>query len=435
MIECLNLTENKFTPDNISIFDVVKVMNDDSLPCIDEHTKFVRIEPYIEILHAPVEGDMESVKRLIFHEDYHWDTETEDFFEEYFMENEDCILPFDVMDRIYKIYSARYPDWKLKRYYCNSKRILDHIYHCFKKNTAREMLYKAGLDEHAVSVHKLEEINLLASKPSDLYDGLPVRILRALNCKEGSRLLLKSSYREFLKKLQMMFPEIFMEKFNDAQSKYLKFLIDGDTLPGEAGRLFLSRRKDLEFIWNDSQYDLFLVKEYQRNGVFKVYKKIQEFDPFYKDHLEKPDRIDSMDLYSLLEKCLLTDKEEFDKRIRRSNRRRDYSWQERDCGFIVRYPQTANDFMKEAVYMRNCLYSYIYAYMEGDTTLLFVRREEEPNVPYITMEIYNNTLMQAYHRFNIDCNEFEAEWIRDYCDRHGIRRGNFSFGLRDDDLA
>ena len=42
--------------------------------------------------------------------------------------------------------------------------------------------------------------------------------------------------------------------------------------------------------------------------------------------------------------------------------------------------------------------------------------------------------MQAYHRFNEDCTQEEAEWILKYCDRHGIRRGNFKFNNDIDEL-
>ncbi|MBR1598697.1 MAG: hypothetical protein IJ661_07305 [Lachnospiraceae bacterium] len=35
--------------------------------------------------------------------------------------------------------------------------------------------------------------------------------------------------------------------------------------------------------------------------------------------------------------------------------------------------------------------------------------------------------MQAYHRFNRDCTDEEADYIRDYCVRHGIGICRFKF--------
>ena len=43
------------------------------------------------------------------------------------------------------------------------------------------------------------------------------------------------------------------------------------------------------------------------------------------------------------------------------------------------------------------------------------------------MEIYDNELIQAYHRYNEDCSSEEAEWICKYCDRHGIDRNKYHF--------
>ena len=50
-----------------------------------------------------------------------------------------------MIDEIFNYYSEKYPDWKLKRYYTKPMRLLDHIYHCMRKGSAKEMLYKAGL--------------------------------------------------------------------------------------------------------------------------------------------------------------------------------------------------------------------------------------------------------------------------------------------------
>ena len=51
-----------------------------------------------------------------------------------------------------------------------------------------------------------------------------------------------------------------------------------------------------------------------------------------------------------------------------------------------------------------------------------MRKTDDFNIPFITIEIFENKLMQAYHRFNEDCTPEEAEWIRDYCDRHRIEQ-------------
>ncbi len=84
--------------------------------------------------------------------------------------------------------------------------------------------------------------------------------------------------------------------------------------------------------------------------------------------------------------------------------------------------------------MENCLLTYIEAVIENDTTILFMRKADDINTPFITIEIYDGQLMQAYHRFNKDCTDEEADWIRGYCTRHGIGLDKFSFNAEVDEL-
>jgi hypothetical protein len=79
--------------------------------------------------------------------------------------------------------------------------------------------------------------------------------------------------------------------------------------------------------------------------------------------------------------------------------------------------------------------TYVDAYIKNDTTILFMREDDNYNEPFITIEIFNNTLMQAYHRFNTDCSPEEAKWILDYCNRHGIYKGDFKFDNSVDELG
>ena len=78
--------------------------------------------------------------------------------------------------------------------------------------------------------------------------------------------------------------------------------------------------------------------------------------------------------------------------------------------------------------------TYVDAYINNDTTVLFMRKTDSFNEPFITIEVFDNVLMQAYHRFNEDCTAEEAEWILNYCYRHGIKTGNFKFNRDVDEL-
>lgn len=77
--------------------------------------------------------------------------------------------------------------------------------------------------------------------------------------------------------------------------------------------------------------------------------------------------------------------------------------------------------------MNNCLLTFVDFYINNETTILFMRKEDDYNTPFITIEIFENELMQAYRRFNQDCSKEEAEWIRNYCDRNRIGHDKFKF--------
>lgn len=374
---------------------------------------------------------------LTFHEGFRWDCEEERVFVEKCLNNNKLNYNYEAIDTIYKVYSEKYPDWKLRRYYTKPMRLLDHIYHCMRRGTAQEMLYKAGLDNLAANIEEIDEINLLSGKPSDIYGGISMRALKALNCTEGAILLSTKYNRDFVKELQMRFPDIFKEKMNDAQCKYLHYLIRGDLTVGEAGRLFAAGKQKLMEVWVPSQYSMFIWKEVKSQAAIQEVEAITSIDPIYKEYVKKLHLKAATIIHNKLRELryfLLYQREQYDKEIRRSNRSRNQDWQERNQGYVIRYPQTINDFCREAIYMCNCLLTYVDAYVNNDTTILFMRKMDDFNVPFITIEVFENKLMQAYHRFNEDCAPEEIEWICDYCNRHGIELDRFHFNNAIDEL-
>ncbi len=398
------------------------------------HLVIFQIEPYVDSLYIEYDSANQTIQtmRFTFHEGYAWTKEEEADFENKCLQNEKITYTYAAIDPIFKFYSAQYPEWHLKRYYTKGIRILDHIYHCMKRGSAKEILYKSGLDELAAAFFEIDEFDLLASKPSELFDGISIRTLRALNCKSGAWLLHSAEKRLFVKELQRIFPDFFKNTLNDAQASYLNRMIEMKLTPGEAGRLFRAKQAILSAMWCNSQYDLFLLKE-------KVYKEnldsasdLGRIDPIYKKYIEE-ERLEQKEILTL-RRCLLQERSEWDTRFRRANRKRKAEWQEREKGYVVRFPQTINDFCKEAVYMSNCLLGYIDAYADNITDILFIRKSNDINQPFITMEIYKNSLYQAYHRFNEDCTPEEAEWIREYCERHSIDHERFQFNKELDQL-
>lgn len=356
--------------------------------------------------------------RFTIHEGYIWDQEKEEAFAELIVKDPGCIYKPEELDRVYEIYSSRHPEWHLKRYRTHRGRMLDHIYNCIKQNTAKEMLYKAGLDELAVGADNIDELNLLATRPSDLYDGISMRTLRSLNCEDGAELLSEHHYREYIKDLQKAYPDIFRNKLNNAQCRYIKYLIDGEVTVRECGRLYKARESKLFMIWSKTGYEIFLCTEQKE----EVRRKIAAIDPIYADYIR--DCGENTDI-KMLEYYLLLHREESDKQIRQNIRKSPEDWQEKGTEYVVRYPQTINDFLREAIYMRNCLKTYVEAFLDNETTILFIRKADDVNKPFITMEVFEGRFTQASHRFNEGCTLEEHAWISEYCRRHGIEETNY----------
>lgn len=427
----LSVKENIWDPPYLTDSEIMSYVSDRKNLVVDWHDYivFLKKTPFIDLLFVRENdsGEVEEIERFVFHDDHIWDFAKNERFRELCIDNERINYDRTAIDEIYRYYSGKYPGWRLKRYHTKDMRLLDHIYNCMRKNTVKELLYKAELDELAALSDDIDHIDLLSGSPAEIY-GMSNRIIRAVNCKAGAEMMNVQKYRRYLKKLNAIHPDVFSQPLNNAQCRYLRYLIDGDLIPAEAGRLYLARREDLRGVWCSSLYDLFLNKYVRENDI----KAIKAIDPIYAKYLTV--NYDENNSLATLKHYLLGTRKEFDRDVRRSNRKREYEWQERDNGYVVRYPQTVNDFCREAIYMSNCLLAYFEAYIKNDTTILFMRKVDDFNKPFITIEVYNNRLMQAYHRFNTDCTAEEADWIRAYCERHGIDASGYSFNAAIDVL-
>ena len=426
----VNNPKNSWTPPYISTKEMAcSVRDDSSARQTDTFLHIFRIEPYIDSIYIRYDKyrDPIYIKRFTIHSGLSWDKEDEEFFQKYCVKSNRCTYSGGTLDRLFEYCTEVYPDWHVQRYRTKGLRMLDHIYNCVKRNTAKEMLYKAGLDELAVHVDEIDELDLLATKPSDLFGGLSMKVLRSLNCPDGAALIKEQSNRDYIIELNRAFPDLFSDRLNDAQCRYIQFLINGNLTVGETGRLFRSRKRDLYNVWHPSIFDVFMAEERRARSIESLYQRIGHLDPIYDRYIRSI--TDLTNDYNLKQLVFYIERhrEEFDWKIRKSNRKRPDDWQERGDDFIVRYPQTIHDFCREAIYMQNCLMAYVEAMVKNDTTILFLRRSEEVNQPFITIEVYDGMLMQAYHRFNQDCTPEEAEWIRHYCERHNIAFNSFKF--------
>lgn len=91
-------------------------------------------------------------------------------------------------------------------------------------------------------------------------------------------------------------------------------------------------------------------------------------------------------------------KKEFSEEIFRKRINRDYECAFGDYQFI--YPTSTQDIKDEAVAQNNCVASYIDDVIDGKCHIMFLRKKSSPNSSLVTIEIRNNTIVQAKRRFN-----------------------------------
>ena len=75
---------------------------------------------------------------------------------------------------------------------------------------------------------KTHEVNLLASSPAEIYE-VPHRVVKAVNCEYGAKMLSDTRNREKLNELNRRYPDMFKAALNDSQCSYLTRLLKQST--------------------------------------------------------------------------------------------------------------------------------------------------------------------------------------------------------------
>lgn len=64
-------------------------------------------------------------------------------------------------------------------------------------------------------------------------------------------------------------------------------------------------------------------------------------------------------------------------------------------GLIIRTPTDADELIAEGAYLHHCVGGYVEDMANGETAILFIRREQEPDVPFFTLEWQNGHVVQC----------------------------------------
>ena len=88
-------------------------------------------------------------------------------------------------------------------------------------------------------------------------------------------------------------------------------------------------------------------------------------------------------------------------------------------GFKFIYPRTTQEIRSEARQQHNCVATYINRVLTGDCHIMFMRPIDNLNDSYITIEIRNNRIVQAFRKFNEYPSDKEEEIIEKWNKKYG----------------
>ena len=92
-----------------------------------------------------------------------------------------------------------------------------------------------------------------------------------------------------------------------------------------------------------------------------------------------------------------------------------FSYEEGDL--LIRPCKTESELKKEGASLHHCVYTYKSQHGSGATSILFIRKKDEPNKPFFTLELNTRTLKVVQNRGNCNCSRteevviFEKHWL------------------------
>ena len=107
-------------------------------------------------------------------------------------------------------------------------------------------------------------------------------------------------------------------------------------------------------------------------------------------------------------------------RINYRKLRRRYFWE--DEAFLIRPARSAEEIVTEGGLLHHCVGgdNYLRKHNEGESYILFLRQQEAPEIPYITVEIdtIRHRILQWYGAHDRKPDEQRMQkWLNDYIDR------------------
>jgi len=92
----------------------------------------------------------------------------------------------------------------------------------------------------------------------------------------------------------------------------------------------------------------------------------------------------------------------------------------RDDKFLIKAPEGPKDIVKEGRHLCHCVESYLPRIANGKSKIIFMRRRECPDEPFLTIEIMGKQIVQKKKKYNQLPNKEENNFIKKWAAKMGL---------------
>ena len=82
--------------------------------------------------------------------------------------------------------------------------------------------------------------------------------------------------------------------------------------------------------------------------------------------------------------------------------------------YVILYPESSQDIKDEAVQQHNCVASYIDRVINRQCNIVFLRKKDNPEKSYITVELIDGKVVQAYRAYNQEIGSEDKDVLNKY---------------------
>lgn len=298
------------------------------------------------------------------------------------------------MKSLSKQIAKAFPQWHFL--YTNKSELgmaMEHLYYASHRSGCREILYKAELCYIGYYLDKIGDFNREGTVPQKIIGHkVTLPMLRVLNAPIlVSCLFDEEKLATFRKVYRLHGNRIRNKKPTIGQWKYLEALTCGYGM--FAGKQF-SR---VLYTKLSTDYKGEHIESYKRYSDLIAQLKLVP----YQNEIGFPCFEAIPRVVQMMEWCF----DGTDRRTDESIKKRSEQEKENYCyngkQYKIIMPQSSIDFCKEALVLHNCLMDYRYPHANRDLTILFLHKKEEPEKPFVAIEISNWVIRHVYKDKNI----------------------------------